>query len=66
VWEPCREEGSSSPLRRSAKAEAIRSGGVRLRVRRSFAPSESTDDDDEYAALAEKYGVTFDDDDTDD
>ena len=23
------------------------------------------DDDDEYAALAEKYGVTFDDDDTD-
>lgn len=31
------------------------------------APSESTDDDeDEYAALAEKYGVTFDDDDTDD
>ena len=32
------------------------------------APSESNegDDDDEYAALAEKYGVTFDDDDTDD
>lgn len=31
------------------------------------APSESDDDDDdEYAALAEKYGVTFDDDDTDD
>ncbi len=32
------------------------------------APSESPerDDDDEYAALAEKYGVTFDDDDTDD
>ncbi len=28
------------------------------------APSESRDDDDdEYAALAEKYGVTFDDDD---
>ncbi len=28
-------------------------------------PSESSagDDDDEYAALAEKYGVTFDDDD---
>ena len=27
-------------------------------------PSESPDDDDdEYAALAEKYGVTFDDDD---
>ena len=27
----------------------------------------TTDDDDEYAALAEKYGVTFDeDDDTDD
>ena len=24
---------------------------------------ESSDDDDEYAALAEKYGVTFDDDD---
>jgi hypothetical protein len=24
------------------------------------------DEDDEYAALAEKYGVTFDDDDTDD
>ncbi|HSP30209.1 MAG TPA: hypothetical protein VLN74_16780 [Ilumatobacteraceae bacterium] len=35
------------------------------------APSESEagsggGDDDEYAALAEKYGVTFDDDDTDD
>jgi hypothetical protein len=31
------------------------------------APSESVDDDDdEYAALAEKYGVTFDDDDPDD
>lgn len=31
------------------------------------APSETEDgDDDEYAALAEKYGVTFDDDDTDD
>ncbi len=35
------------------------------------APSESEEgqgggDDDEYAALAEKYGVTFDDDDTDD
>ena len=28
------------------------------------APSEaSNDEDDEYAALAEKYGVTFDDDD---
>lgn len=26
----------------------------------------SSDDDDEYAALAEKYGVTFDDDDVDD
>jgi hypothetical protein len=26
-------------------------------------PSASNDDDDEYAALAEKYGVTFDDDD---
>lgn len=25
--------------------------------------SDSDDDDDEYAALAEKYGVTFDDDD---
>ncbi len=25
--------------------------------------SEQDDDDDEYAALAEKYGVTFDDDD---
>jgi hypothetical protein len=35
------------------------------------APSETQEgggdgDDDEYAALAEKYGVTFDDDDTDD
>ena len=33
------------------------------------APSESNgngDDDDEYAALAEKYGVTFDDDDDQD
>lgn len=33
------------------------------------APSESNsngDDDDEYAALAEKYGVTFDDDDEQD
>ena len=26
-------------------------------------PSDDDDDDDEYAALAEKYGVTFDDDD---
>ena len=26
---------------------------------------ESTSEDDEYAALAEKYGVTFDDDDAD-
>lgn len=34
------------------------------------APSEpdadANDDEDEYAALAEKYGVTFDDDDPDD
>jgi hypothetical protein len=32
------------------------------------APSshDDGDDDDEYAALAEKYGVTFDDDDPDD
>ena len=29
-------------------------------------PSEDSDDDDEYAALAEKYGVTFDDDEQDD
>jgi hypothetical protein len=36
VWEPCREEGSSSPLRRSAQAEAVRSGSVRSRVRRPF------------------------------
>jgi len=27
---------------------------------------DDDDDDDEYAALAEKYGVTFDDDDQDD
>ena len=27
------------------------------------APNEPNGDDDEYAALAEKYGVTFDDDD---
>jgi len=27
---------------------------------------DNDDDDDEYAALAEKYGVTFDDDDSDD
>jgi hypothetical protein len=26
-------------------------------------PSETDDDDDEYAAIAERYGVTFDDDD---
>lgn len=36
---------------------------------RSSDPSDSSsdegDDDDEYAALAEKYGVTFDDDDAD-
>jgi hypothetical protein len=30
------------------------------------APSSHDEDEDEYAALAEKYGVTFDDDDTDD
>ena len=29
--EPCREEGSSSPLRRSAKAEAVGSGCLRVR-----------------------------------
>jgi len=28
--------------------------------------SDDADDDDEYAALAEKYGVTFDDDEPDD
>ena len=28
-------------------------------------PTEPTSDEDEYAALAEKYGVTFDDDDDD-
>ena len=28
-------------------------------------PTESSSDDDQYAALAEKYGVTFDDDDDD-
>ncbi len=34
---------------------------------RSGSSSNGDDDDDEYAALAEKYGVTFDDDDdTDD
>ncbi|MGA7758315.1 MAG: hypothetical protein WBL31_08975 [Ilumatobacteraceae bacterium] len=34
---------------------------------RSSSSATSDDDDDEYAALAEKYGVTFDeDDDTDD
>jgi hypothetical protein len=33
---------------------------------RSASSSTDDDDDDEYAALAEKYGVTFDDDDTDD
>ncbi|MEM9042557.1 MAG: hypothetical protein AAGD33_21945 [Actinomycetota bacterium] len=31
--------------------------------RRDDDDDESCDDDDEYAALAEKYGVTFDDDD---
>jgi hypothetical protein len=30
---------------------------------RSAPPSSNDDDEDEYAALAEKYGVTFDDDD---
>ena len=33
---------------------------------RSAPTSDGDDDDDEYAALAEKYGVTFDDDDQDD
>jgi hypothetical protein len=33
---------------------------------RSATSTTSDEDDDEYAALAEKYGVTFDDDDTDD
>ena len=33
---------------------------------RSAPSSTDDDDDDEYAALAEKYGVTFDDDDPDD
>ena len=33
---------------------------------RSAPSSHDDDDEDEYAALAEKYGVTFDDDDTDD
>jgi hypothetical protein len=31
--------------------------------RSSSSPVGNDDDDDEYAALAEKYGVTFDDDD---
>jgi hypothetical protein len=30
---------------------------------RSVSPPAGNDDEDEYAALAEKYGVTFDDDD---
>ena len=29
VWEPCREEGSSSPFRRGEKTEAVRSGSLR-------------------------------------
>jgi hypothetical protein len=29
-------------------------------------PRAESEEDDEYAALAEKYGVTFEDDDTDD
>ena len=33
---------------------------------RSAPTSDGEDDDDEYAALAEKYGVTFDDDDDQD
>ena len=32
----------------------------------SGSPNDDDDDDDEYAALAEKYGVTFDDDDEQD
>ena len=28
VWEPCREEGSSSPVRRGEKTEAVRSGSL--------------------------------------
>ncbi len=32
----------------------------------SSSPSVSAGDDDEYAALAEKYGVVFDEDDEDD
>ena len=34
--------------------------------RAATSESDGPDDEDEYAALAEKYGVTFDDDDTDD
>jgi hypothetical protein len=34
--------------------------------RKTQTATDESDEDDEYAALAEKYGVTFDDDDTDD
>ena len=36
------------------------------RARSSDSSDDDSDDDDEYAALAEKYGVTFDDEDDDD
>ena len=36
------------------------------RARSSDFSDDDSDDDDEYAALAEKYGVTFDDEDDDD
>ena len=65
--EPCREEGSSSPLRRGAKTQAVGPRGLRPGSRESSTTSDDDeDDDDEYAALAEKYGVTFDDDDDED
>jgi hypothetical protein len=51
-------KGSSSPLRRSAQV-TVRPGAFDL-ASVVMAPRESQDDD-EYAALAEKYGVTFDD-----
>ena len=58
-----REEGSSSPLRRGAQAESGPGAfdlGLGDRTRQA---TTTKDEEDEYAALAEKYGVQFDDDD---
>ena len=70
MWEPCCEEGSSSPLRRTRKLKQSGPGAFDLGFgdtgRKSTTTTEDTTEEDDYAALAEKYGVTFDDDDDSD